>query len=72
MAAQDLVTAYYGDSSSCIKQTLYPLDFLFAQSRPDGSKWSLSPQSENVIDSSPARFTSDGFQTYDGYFGNVS
>ena len=43
------VIAYYGTAASCTKYSLDPIDWAAAQQRQDSSKWSLSPQSGNVI-----------------------
>jgi hypothetical protein len=44
--------AYYGDSNSCIKVKMHPIDWVAAQRSPDKSKWALSAQSGTVVDRS--------------------
>jgi hypothetical protein len=50
--------AFYGDSNSCIKVKLHPIDWAEAQRRPDASKWALSAQSGTVVDHTRPNYAS--------------
>jgi hypothetical protein len=41
---------YYGNSTSCTRYDLAPIDYAEALSRPDGAMWSTSPQASTLVD----------------------
>jgi hypothetical protein len=44
------VTAYFGDSNSCLKHAMFAIDYAAALLRPDAAKWALTAQSATVVD----------------------
>jgi hypothetical protein len=44
------VTAFYGDSNSCLKHAMFAIDLAAALQGPDRAKWALIAQSATVID----------------------
>jgi hypothetical protein len=45
---------YYGNSTSCTRYDLAPIDYAEALSRPDGAMWASEPQSSTVVDMTAA------------------
>jgi hypothetical protein len=51
------VTAYFGDSNSCLKHAMFAIDVAAALQGPDRAKWATSAQSSVVHDmTKPAQF----------------
>jgi hypothetical protein len=48
-----MTVCYYGDASGCTKFDLAPIDYAEALRRPDGAKWSTSPQFGTIVDRTP-------------------
>jgi hypothetical protein len=44
------VTAFYGDSNSCLKHVMFAIDYAAALQGPDAAKWSKVAQSAVVHD----------------------
>ena len=44
------VTAYFGDSNSCLKHAMFPIDYAAALAGPDAGLWSKVAQSAVVHD----------------------